>query len=123
MQSVLDSIKVGCPGCVAVAIAESATGALISTVADSPSDHAMLDRAAAVIPDLFAWLDALDAPAPFSDKAEPPGLARLVIAAGPRQLVAFRGSEHTLIGLVPPRAAPLLARAANALFAPKATAA
>lgn len=123
MQSVLESIKAGCPGCAAIAIAESATGALISTLADGPADHAMLDRAAAVIPDLFAWLDALDAPAPFSDKPEPPGLARLVIAAGTRQLVALRGDEHTIIGLVPPRAAPLLARAATALLTPRATAA
>ena len=114
MQSVLESIKAGCPGCAAIAIAESATGALISTLADGPADHAMLDRAAAVIPDLFAWLDALDAPQ---------GSPGLVKGEDTRQLVALRGDEHTIIGLVPPRAAPLLARAATALLTPRATAA
>lgn len=112
-----------CPGCTAVAIAETMTGAVVASVADSPADHALLDRASAVIPDLFSWLDALDSPPPFSDKPEPQGVARLVIGAGSRQLVVIRGSERAVIALVTPRTTPLFVRAANAFVAENASAA
>lgn len=122
MRDSLDWIRSTCSTCSAIGLADARGGALLRHIADAPADAMILDRAAAILPELFAWLEALETP----DDGVPhklPAVTRMVMSLGPRQLVVLVGPDACIMAICTSRDAPALIRVCQSVLVGRAIAA
>ncbi len=122
MRDSLEWIRSTCSTCSAIGLADARGGQLLRHLAEAPADAALLDRAANILPELFAWLEALETP----NDGVPhklPSVTRMVMSLGTRQLVVLVGPDACLMAICVSRDAPALIRACQSVLVGRAIAA